>query len=74
MQKEFEEAAFKLQPGSMSGIVQTASGLHLIERYSTRSNFKVSIHTTYSLLGLLDYQKCISIQLLTTDSGQVFYQ
>jgi len=32
MQRPFEEASFALQPGEMSGIVSTDSGLHLIYR------------------------------------------
>jgi len=32
MQKEFEEASFALKPGEISPIIETASGLHLIER------------------------------------------
>lgn len=34
MQKEFEEASFQLRPGEVSHVVETASGLHLIERYA----------------------------------------
>lgn len=34
MQKEFEEAAFRLNKGEVSGIVETASGVHLIQRFA----------------------------------------
>lgn len=39
MQKEFEEASFQLKPGEISGVVETASGLHLIERYEFLLSF-----------------------------------
>jgi NIMA-interacting peptidyl-prolyl cis-trans isomerase 1 len=32
MQAEFEQASFALENGQVSDIVETASGLHLIER------------------------------------------
>lgn len=34
MQKPFEDAAFALQVGEISGIVKSDSGLHLIYRYA----------------------------------------
>lgn len=42
MQKEFEEASFALKPGEISPVIETASGLHLIERYvsATRATRK----------------------------------
>lgn len=43
MQKEFEDAAFKLNKGEVSDVVTTASGLHLIQRYvCPRARFLVA--------------------------------
>lgn len=32
MQAEFEQASFALKPGEVSQIIETQSGLHIIER------------------------------------------
>jgi hypothetical protein len=44
MQKEFEEASFALKPGEISPVIETASGLHLIERYVASNSCICGLH------------------------------